>query len=150
MVKYSFLTELGVTTLYSDNNKIVKINLNSSVSYSDLPDQAIRVAKEQILEYLAGKRKIFDFPYKISGTKFFKSVLNTMKKIPYNQTWSYSELANKSGYKKAFRAVGTVCKNNPLPLIFPCHRVIKKNKDIGKFNRGVELKAFLINLERSN
>lgn len=148
MIKHSFLSELGTTTLYSENNKIVKIILDSDKYYNDLADKAISIAKKQIIEYLAGKRKDFDFPYKITGTDFFKSVLTAMKKIPYSETFSYSKLADKSGHKNAIRACGTVCKNNPLPLIFPCHRVIRKNGVIGEFNGGIALKKFLLDLER--
>ncbi|MFW5794383.1 MAG: methylated-DNA--[protein]-cysteine S-methyltransferase [Bacillota bacterium] len=148
MIKHSFLTKIGVITLYSNNNKIITINLNSDTVEKDLPDQAILEAKAQILEYFSGTRKTFDFPYELSGTKFFITVLKTMKKIPYKKTWSYTDLAIESGNEKAIRAVGTVCKNNPLPLIFPCHRVIKKTGEIGNFNGGIKLKKFLLALEK--
>ncbi|MCF7924606.1 MAG: methylated-DNA--[protein]-cysteine S-methyltransferase [Candidatus Izimaplasma sp.] len=150
MIKYSFSTKLGNTTLYSEDNKIIKINLDSDDFFDDIPNQAIIIAKKQILEYFDNKRTYFDFPYLLEGSDFSKFVLGAMKKIPYNETWSYSRLAKASGNEKAIRAVGTVCKNNSLPLLFPCHRVIKKNGDIGQFNGGVKMKEYLLNLERDN
>lgn len=148
MIKYSFSSKLGFITLFSKNKKIIKIILQSEEIYHDNPDEAILHAKREILDYLDNKITFFSFPIDIEGTDFFKKVLYSMKEIPYGKTYSYSELAEKSGHSLAVRAVGTVCKNNPLPLIIPCHRVIKKDGSIGNFNGGVELKQYLLNLEK--
>lgn len=148
MKRYSFKSSFGVTTLFSKNNKIVKILIDSDVSYHDEPDDVLLETRKQIEEYFAGKRTEFDFPFEIEGTDFRKEVLLTMKNIPYGKTWSYSELAINSGHSKAVRAVGTVCKNNPLPLIIPCHRVIKKSGDVGYFNGGVQMKKSLLKIEK--
>jgi len=148
MKMYSFKSSFGVTTLFSKNNKIVKILIDSDVSYHDEPDDVLLETRKQIEEYFAGKRTEFDFPFEIEGTDFRKEVLLTMKNIPYGKTWSYSELAINSGHSKAVRAVGTVCKNNPLPLIIPCHRVIKKSGDVGYFNGGVQMKKSLLKIEK--
>lgn len=149
MIKYSFNSKLGSITLISKNEKIIKIILQSEETYNDSPNQAMIIAQSQILEYLDGKRTVFDFPIDVEGSNFFKSVLLKMKEIPYGNTWSYSKLASEAGYGKAVRATGTVCKNNPLPLIIPCHRVIKKTGEIGNFNGGVDLKKTLLNIEKS-
>lgn len=149
MIKYSFNSKLGSITLFSKNEKIIRIILQSEETYNDSPNQAMLIAQSQILEYLDGKRSVFDFPIDVEGTNFFKSVLMKMKEIPYGNTWSYSKLASEAGYKNAVRATGTVCKNNPLPLIIPCHRVIKKTGEIGNFNGGVDLKRTLLNIEKS-
>jgi len=148
MIKYSFISQIGPITLFSKNEKIIKIVLKSAEMKSDVPDSAIIKAEKQILEYFDHKIENFDFPILLEETEFTKKVLLTMSEIPYGETWSYSELAKEAGYNKADRAVGTVCKNNPLPLIIPCHRVIKKNGEIGNFNGGVELKQFLLNHEK--
>lgn len=148
MKRYSFKSSFGVTTLFSKNNKIVKILIDSDVSYHDEPDDVLLETRKQIEEYFSGKRTEFDFPFEIEGTDFRKEVLLTMKNIPYGKTWSYSDLAIGSGHPKAVRAVGTVCKNNPLPLIIPCHRVIQKSGDIGYFNGGVEMKKSLLKIEK--
>ena len=71
-----------------------------------------------------------------------------MQKIPYGKSITYSDLAGKVGSPKAFRAVGTACGKNPLPLIIPCHRV-KAQSGLGGFTGGLDIKRFLLNLERN-
>ena len=148
MTIYSFKSKVGTVTLVSKNNKIIKIVLNTEETYHDEPDKACLLAEKEILEYFENLRTEFTFPVNIEGSLFMKSVLKTMMKIPYGETWSYSKLAKASGNEKAVRAVGTACKNNPLPLIVPCHRVIKKTGEIGNFNGGVDLKQYLLNIEK--
>ena len=75
-------------------------------------------------------------------------VYEEMLKIPYGRTISYSGLSNKIGKKKAFRAVGTACGKNPLPLVIPCHRVLGKSS-LGGFTGGLDIKKFLLTLERN-
>ena len=148
MERYSFKSAFGVTSLFCKNNKIVKILIDSDVSYNDEPNEVLLETQKQIEEYFAGKRTEFNFPIEVDGTDFRKDVLFAMKSIPFGETWSYSDLAINSGHPNASRAVGTVCKNNPLPLIIPCHRVIKKSGDIGFFNGGVEMKKALLKIEK--
>jgi len=147
MKRFSFHSSFGIVSLISDDDAIINITINSDDFYQDEPDKAILIAQKQIMEYFAGERKKFDFPYKITGSIFKREVLNTLRTIPYNTTWPYSKLALESGHSQAYRAVGSVCKNNPLPLIIPCHRVIKKNGDIGQFYGGREMKKALLKLE---
>jgi O-6-methylguanine DNA methyltransferase len=71
-----------------------------------------------------------------------------MKKIKYSKTLSYSAIAKKIGRHKAFRAVGTSCGKNPLPIVIPCHRVLAKN-GLGGFTGGLDIKKFLLTLERN-
>jgi len=148
MKKYSFNSKIGRITLFSKNEKINQIILQSDANFHDEPNEAIKLAQKEILEYFDNLRTEFTFPIEFDGSSFRKEVLNAMMKIPYGEVMSYSDLAKSSGHFNADRAVGTVCKNNPLPLIIPCHRVIKKNGDIGNFYGGVELKALLINHEK--
>ncbi|PNR97428.1 hypothetical protein X928_09755 [Petrotoga miotherma DSM 10691] len=61
---------------------------------------------------------------------------------------TYKELASKAGNPKAYRAVGNLMKNNPLPIIIPCHRVIKSDGSIGKFSPSIKWKKYLLDLER--
>ena len=69
-----------------------------------------------------------------------------MQEISYGKTVSYSDLAKAAGSKKAFRAVGTICGDNLLPIVIPCHRVLAKN-GLGGFSSGIKLKKFLLELE---
>ena len=102
----------------------------------------------QLDEYFFEGRKKFDIAFKISPTNFRLKVYQEMQKIPYGKSITYSDLAGKVGNPKAFRAVGTACGKNPLPLIIPCHRV-KAQSGLGGFTGGLDIKRFLLNLERN-
>ena len=73
--------------------------------------------------------------------------LRELVKIPYGTTCSYSDIAKRIGNPRAIRAIGRANALNPLPIIFPCHRVISKNGDITGYRGGVDLKRDLIELE---
>jgi O-6-methylguanine DNA methyltransferase len=78
---------------------------------------------------------------------FQNSILSTLLKVPFGQTLSYQTLAQNANYAKACRAVGSACKNNPIPFMIPCHRVILGNDQIGQFNAGIEIKKRLLSFE---
>lgn len=78
---------------------------------------------------------------------FQNSILSSLLKVPFGETLSYQTLAQSANYPKAYRAVGTACKNNPLPFMIPCHRVIRSNNEIGEFNGGIEIKKRLLSFE---
>ena len=104
-------------------------------------------AKDQILNYFCGKRKSLDFPVVHINTPFRKRVLEAERNIPYGQTRSYGEVAQMVRRPKAIRAVGSANANNPLPLYFPCHRIINSNGQLGGFGWGVDVKQYLLDLE---
>ena len=104
-------------------------------------------AQSQILNYLSGKRTSLDFPVVHLNAPIRKRVLEAERNIPYGQTRSYGEVAQMVGRPKAIRSVGSANANNPLPLYFPCHRIINSNGTLGGFGWGVEVKQYLLNLE---
>ena len=104
-------------------------------------------AKSQILNYFSGKRKSLNFPIVHLNTPFRIRVLKAERNIPYGQTRSYGEVAKMVGRPKAIRAVGSANANNPLPLYFPCHRIINANGTLGDFGWGVDVKQYLLDLE---
>ena len=104
-------------------------------------------AKDQILNYLCGKRKSLDFPIVHLNTPFRTRVLDAERNIPYGQTCSYREVAQRAGTPNASRAVGSANANNPLPLYYPCHRIINSNGQLGGFGWGVDVKQYLLDLE---
>ena len=106
-----------------------------------------RQAREQILNYLSGKRKLLDFSVVHLNTPFRKRVLEAERKIPYGQTRSYREVAQMVESPRASRAVGSANAENPLPLYFPCHRIICSDRSLGGFGWGLEVKRFLLDLE---
>ncbi len=106
-----------------------------------------RNAKEQILEYLEGKPQYLDFPVIHLNSPFRKKVLEVERNIPYGETRSYGEMAKMVNNPRAFRAVGSANAENPLPLYFPCHRIINANGKLGSFGWGGNVKQYLLDLE---
>jgi methylated-DNA-[protein]-cysteine S-methyltransferase len=102
----------------------------------------------QLSEYFAGKRKAFDLPLAPRGTEFQKRVWKELARVPYGETISYSELANRVGSQGAARAVGRANATNPIAIIVPCHRVIGADGSLTGYAYGVELKRSLLDLER--
>jgi len=107
------------------------------------------VAKE-LKEYVNGKRKNFDIPLKFHGTDFQMSVWKALLTIPYGETRSYGEIAEKIGNAKACRAVGMANNRNPIAIIIPCHRVIGADGSLTGFGGGLPLKQQLLDLEKLN
>jgi methylated-DNA-[protein]-cysteine S-methyltransferase len=101
----------------------------------------------QLKEYFAGKRKHFDLPLKLNGTEFQLQVLDELQRIPYGETTSYGDIANRIGRPKAVRAVGAANGRNPIPIIVPCHRVIGSNGSLTGFGGGLGTKQALLRLE---
>ncbi len=112
--------------------------------YNEKPFAA---ARQQLTEYFAGERREFDLPLKLSGTEFQLSVLHALQQIPYGETTSYSDVAERIGRPKAVRAVGAANGRNPIPIIVPCHRVIGSHGDLTGFGGGLDTKEALLRLE---
>ena len=111
----------------------------------------LKTAECQILEYLAGKRRSFDLPLAPpQATAFYRAVWRACGEIPYGETRSYQWIAQRIGRPKASRAVGTALAANPLPLIVPCHRVVRGDGSLGGFGGGLALKKRLLALEFDN
>jgi methylated-DNA-[protein]-cysteine S-methyltransferase len=104
-------------------------------------------AIRQVRAYFAGELKLFDLPLIFEGTDFQVRVWHALRTIPYGETWSYMELAQRIGTPKAVRAVGAANGSNPIPIIVPCHRVIGSNGDLTGFGGGLPIKKKLLALE---
>jgi len=106
---------------------------------------------KKVKKYYMGKKVDFtDYRLNLDNyTNFQKKILQTVRKIPYGEIRSYKEAAEAAGYLRAYRAVGSTMRNNPLPLIIPCHRVIKSDGSLGGFSgkEGIALKRKMIDLE---
>lgn len=107
-------------------------------------------ADRQLQDYFKGQRKEFNLDLNPSGTEFMKKVWNSLRKIPYGETRSYKDIAISIGHDKAYRAVGLANNRNPIAIIIPCHRVIGANGNLVGYGGGLDIKTFLLELERSN
>jgi methylated-DNA-[protein]-cysteine S-methyltransferase len=103
----------------------------------------------QLRAYFDGKLKEFDLPLTLEGTEFQRRVWTRLLAIPYGETISYAELAQRIGNPKAVRAVGLANGSNPIPIIIPCHRVIGSNGSLTGFGGGLDTKKQLLVLESS-
>jgi len=102
----------------------------------------------QIDEYFAGLRHAFDLPLDFSlAHGFRRTVLSHLPEIGYGQTASYATVARAAGSPRAVRAVGSACATNPIPVVVPCHRVVRSDGSIGQYVGGVDVKRVLLSLE---
>ena len=113
----------------------------------DAPGRLDDVARE-LEEYFAGRRHGFDVALDWQLAKGFRStVLHQLPGIEYGHTASYATIAQLAGSPKAVRAVGTACALNPLPVVVPCHRVVRSDGTMGRYRGGPEAKRALLDLE---
>ncbi|GAA3092068.1 methylated-DNA--[protein]-cysteine S-methyltransferase [Streptosporangium carneum] len=105
-------------------------------------------AARELEEYFAGRRRLFDLPLDLRLARGFRrTVLSRLREIGYGATASYATVAEAAGSPRAVRAVGTACATNPLPIVVPCHRVVRSDGAIGQYVGGVETKRILLGLE---
>ena len=127
--------EQGIVGMSFVDNIDASIDLNSDI-------------QKQLTEYEKGSRKVFDLPLHLKGTEFQLKVWNTLLEIPYGETRSYQQIAQRIGQPKALRAVGGACNRNPIGIIVPCHRVIGKNGKLTGYAGGLFYKELLLNHEK--
>lgn len=104
---------------------------------------------EQLAEYFAGERTTFDLPLRLHGTPFQRRVWEALCEIPYGETTSYGELAERIGRPGAARAVGLANGRNPVSIIVPCHRVVGSTGSLTGYGGGIAVKRQLLDFERS-
>ncbi len=104
----------------------------------------------QLDEYFAGRRRQFDVALDLRlSSGFRRSVLDHLRAIGYGRTESYAQVAQAAGSPLAVRAVGSACASNPLPVVLPCHRVVRSDGSLGGYIGGLEAKRLLLELEAS-
>ncbi len=126
----------------NDNPNRVKIT-----AHLDKSHPVLLKAEEQLQEYFLGKRKNFSLKLNPIGTEFQRKVWQALLTIPFGETTSYLDLAQRVGNTKACRAVGAANGKNPISIIIPCHRVIGSNGKLTGFAGGLDTKAQLLSLE---
>jgi methylated-DNA-[protein]-cysteine S-methyltransferase len=107
--------------------------------------------RRQLDEYFTGRRDAFDLPVDLAlvRTPFGRAVLHGTSAIPFGQTRSYSEVADAAGNARAIRAAGTALGRNPVPIVVPCHRVLRLGGGLGGYTGGIDKKELLLTLEGS-
>ena len=146
-------TPVGELELVADTNGLCRISFGKTAKASDICEEEIpvlRKAIEQLSEYFAGQRKVFELPLSLRGTDFQLRDWNALLEIPYGETRSYKEIAEAVGCPRGFRAVGMANRRNPLPIVVPCHRVIGADGSLTGYagaNKALAIKEYLLKLE---
>ena len=105
--------------------------------------------RRELLEYFEGRRRRFETPIDWALTAgFFRRVLQATARIAYGEVRTYAEVAARAGNVKAVRAAGNGLGSNPIPVVVPCHRVVRTGGGLGGYTGGLERKEFLLELER--
>lgn len=144
-------TEQGLVRVAfeSEGHDLVLAGLAASVSPRILRSgRGTEEAARELEEYFAGRRRDFDLQVDLQLVRGFRrEVIEHLVEIPYGTTESYAQVARRSGNAAAVRAVGSACANNPLPVVLPCHRVVRSDGTIGQYLGGTATKVALLELE---
>ncbi|MFD0894283.1 methylated-DNA--[protein]-cysteine S-methyltransferase [Luteolibacter ambystomatis] len=137
--------EKGLAAVLWENDAPDRVRLGV---LAERPDHPVLVeAERQLGEYFAGKRTSFTVPLEFHGTDFQKEVWAALLEIPYGETRTYGQIAERIGRPDSQRAVGAANGRNPISILAPCHRVIGTNGKLTGFAGGLETKAKLLALE---
>ncbi len=136
-------------TVVDEDDYIISIEfdkINYDFNYEE--SEAISGVKKELDKYFAGELKEFKTKYKLKNlTEFQMKVLKEVEKVKYGEHISYNDIANAIGNPKSDRAVGNAVGKNPLPIIVPCHRIIRKDKKLGGYTGGTDIKIKLVEIE---
>ena len=141
-------TAIGNLKITCEASQIIKIEMTDEHENKNLNKMQSEI-KNKFVDYFTGQGLLDDLPIKINATPFREKVYVELLKVPYGQTVTYKDLAMKINNPKAARAVGSAMKNNPLPFVVPCHRVVGTNNP-GAYAYGEDLKYFLLDMEKVN
>jgi len=155
---------LGTILVAATDTGLVRVGLPAEPEDAVLDELTLRVssralrgprdtiirARGQLEEYFNATRHTFDLPldWRLT-TEFRRKVLHATAQIPYGQTSTYQQVASQAGSPAAVRAAGTALALNPLPIIVPCHRVLRTDGQLGNYRGGAQAKAQLLDLERA-
>ena len=152
-------TPIGVLTLIASDRGLTNVvfeeengpdaPMRSEVPAADTDDEILAAAVSQLEEYFAGTRREFDLPLDLEGTEFQRQAWRGLADVPYGETTTYGEQAERIGRPGAFRAVGAANGQNPVPIILPCHRIIGADGSLTGFGGGLALKQQLLDHERA-
>lgn len=141
---------LGPILLVGDGANLTALNFQSGTQPREInpawrrDEEAFAEVIAQLRAYFAGELRDFDLPLKPAGTPFQQEVWRQLQTVPYGETVSYGELAQRLGKPGAARAVGLANGANPLPLVIPCHRVVGSDGRLTGYGGGLPLKEALL------
>jgi methylated-DNA-[protein]-cysteine S-methyltransferase len=153
-------TPIGPLTLAATPTGVVRIGFGHGESMLDelasevsprvvhLPSRLDEVRRE-LEEYFAGRRRSFDVPVDRQLSRGYRRIVleALSREVPYGETVSYKQLAERTGNPKASRAVGSAMATNPIPIVVPCHRVLRSGGALGGYGGGLDTKVWLLRHE---
>lgn len=142
------LVRLG---LPGEDTEAMLADLAGRISPRVLEDAAgLDQERRELDDYFAGRRHAFELPidWQLSGG-FLLRARQGIAAIPYGETRTYTDLARVAGNERAVRAAGSACSRNPIPLVVPCHRVLRSDGSLGGYAGGLEMKRRLLDLEQA-
>ena len=154
-------TPFGFINMTSNGKAITNITWASDSQADGGSDAILDEGFRQLNEYALGKRQEFDVPIALTEcSDERRKWLEALRRVPYGATLSYAEFAESAGFsRKSARAAGSACANNPIPIIYPCHRILRGDGKLGNFGayqhlatddaRNLAVKDQLIRLEKS-
>jgi methylated-DNA-[protein]-cysteine S-methyltransferase len=142
-------TERGLATISFDSDAEGDLDRLARIAGPRVlrSPKSVDVARRELDEYFAGKRRDFDLALDLRVAPFHAAVLAELARVPYGETDTYGSLAAKAGRPKAARAVGTVMNRNPIPIVLPCHRIVGANGALTGYAGGLDIKRHLLQLE---
>lgn len=152
---FAVTTRFGVFRCYYSPAGITRLVFPASQSNSrktphhsrwSCPFDTKRFARD-INTYLRGTDVSFSYPLDIAGTPFQRNIWSALTRIPHGDTWTYQKLAEQAGCKGSSRAAGNACGKNPVPILIPCHRVVRSDGALGGFSAGLRWKKILLRIE---
>ena len=140
---------IGGLRLHAQAGLLTAIDFDAQPRGDRVADPVLDQAEQQLAEYFDGTRTEFDLPLASEGSEFRKKVWAELQRIPYGETATYGEIAQRLGYEPVIsRAVGVANASNPLPIVVPCHRVIGSDGKLTGYAGGIERKQALLELEQ--
>jgi methylated-DNA-[protein]-cysteine S-methyltransferase len=140
------VSDKGLAIIEWDREDFPKGRLARTADWQE-SEERTAVARRELREYFAGKRRIFDVTLDLHGTEFQKKCWRALLRIPYGETRTYAQIAKAVGNPRGFRAVGMANHDNPVPIIVPCHRVLASDGTLGGYGGGLDVKRKLLELE---
>lgn len=141
---------VGRLRLDSDGLALTGIHLRAEGQAGRPPRVGVLAeTARQLAAYFSRRLRRFDLPLAPAGTPFQLRVWKALCEIPYGETWTYGQLAERVGRPSAVRAVGAANGRNPIPIVIPCHRVIGSDGRLVGFGGGIPMKQALLTLERA-
>jgi AraC family transcriptional regulator of adaptative response/methylated-DNA-[protein]-cysteine methyltransferase len=145
-------TDRGICSVcIGDDDKILEATLLSEYPAASIErdEEVLNEWVHELLRHLAGQQPHLDLPIDIRATAFQWRVWEELRRIPYGETRSYSQIARALGDPNKARAVANACANNPIAIVVPCHRIVREDGNSGGYRWGAERKQHLLEQEQA-